>query len=201
MAVFARRYVEGRLSGFEKDMKICLTPTKIGTGSRVTHAYLPALAACCGILEYLTALHCGTTKGIGWQQGANFANHFLPSREYDREAVRILFDTFRNSIAHRGIASGVWIDRNRGAGRGRRITWRVSADAKRPACEVVEKSGRLMRDPPWPCPYTHLAHIHLVSLWVDIRKAAGLYKKAVGENPQFLQRFEACMRQLYPTVD
>src|SRR5689334_13037380 len=139
MALFAERYVEGRLSGFEKDMKICLTPTKIKTSALVTHAYLPALAACCGILEYLTALSCGDTRRIGWQQVADFANRFLPQPEYNREAVRILFDTFRNSVAHRGIASGIWVDRNRGAGMGRRITWKVSADARRPACEVVEK--------------------------------------------------------------
>ena len=54
-------------------MKICLTPAKSGVNSVVTHAYLPALAACCGTLEYLTALYRGNIRGIGWQQIADFA--------------------------------------------------------------------------------------------------------------------------------
>ena len=97
-----------------------------------THAYLPALAACCGLLEYLTGLYRGKLPGNGWQQIAEFAGRYLPQPDYDEEAVRILFDVFRHPIAHRGIASGIWVDRNNGPGKGRLITWQVSADAKRP---------------------------------------------------------------------
>ncbi len=198
-AKFAGRFIKGRLIGFEKDMQICLTPVKSKTGSGITHAYFPALAACCGILEYLAALYRGNIRGVGWPQVADWAQNFLPQPDYDRDTIRILFETFRHPVAHRGIASGVWLDRNNGAGRGRRLTWKVSADAKRPACEVVEEKGQLKRDPPWPCPYTHRVHIHLRGMWIDIRNAAILYSKKLTINQQLQTNFEACMRQLYPT--
>ena len=65
IGAFAPKYIQGRLGGFEKDMRICLTPVKLRDGSGTTHAYLPAVAACCGILEYLTALWRGDTRGVG----------------------------------------------------------------------------------------------------------------------------------------
>lgn len=198
-ALFAAEFIQGRLVGFEKDMKICLTPVKSEGRSGLTHAYFPALAACCGILEYLAALYRGNVRGIGWQQIADFADRYLPQPDFDRETVRVLFDAFRHPVAHRGIASGVWVDRNHGAGSGRRLTWKVSADAKRPACEVVAEAGQLRRDPPWPCPYTHRVHIHLRGLWIDIRNAASVYSKEIGKDQLLQANFEACMRQLYPT--
>lgn len=197
MAIFAARFIDGRLEGFEKDMKICLTPLQLEPGKDPTHAYLPALAACCGLLEYLAGLYRGKLAGIGWQQISDFAKHYLPQPDYDEEAVRILFEVFRHPIAHRGIASGIWVDRKNGSGKGRRITWQVSADAKRPACEVLSHKGRLTRDPPWPCSFTHRGHIHLRSMWVDVRNAAKRYAADL-EDAQLQTRFIACMRQLYP---
>jgi hypothetical protein len=198
-AKFASSFIKGRLAGFEKDMQICLTPVRSKTRSGVTHAYFPALAACCGTLEYLTALSRGNTRGIGWQQVADWAQLYLPQPDYDKETIRILVDAFRHSVAHRGIASGVWVDKNQGVGMGRRLTWKVSADAKRPACELVAEDGHLRSDPPWPCPYTHRVHIHLRGLWVDIRNGANRYSDELAKNQQLQANFEACMRQLYPT--
>ena len=68
-----------------------------------------------------------------------------------------------------------------------------------PACEVVEETGELTRDPPWPCPYTHRVHIHLRGLSTDIRNAAAVYSKDIGKDEELRANFEACMRQLYPT--
>ena len=195
---FADQFIRNRLAGFEKDMQICLTPAPSQATSGNTHAYFPALAACCGILEYLSALYRGNIKGIGWQQVADWAQRFLPQPDYDRETVRILFDAFRHSVAHRGIASGVWIDRNQGSGHGRRMTWRIHADAIRPACRVLKENAVLVNDPPWPCRYTHRVHIHLKGLQVDIRKAAKLYRKAISNESQLQSNFESVMRQLYP---
>jgi hypothetical protein len=59
MAVFAKNFVHSRLDGFEKDIQICLTPIPSTVRAGVTHAYFPAMAACCGTIEYLTALHVG----------------------------------------------------------------------------------------------------------------------------------------------
>lgn len=198
MAKFAVRFLKGRVDGFEKDMKICLTPIKSKNRSNNTHAYFPALAACCGILEYLTALHRGNIRGGGWRQVADWAQIFLPQPDYNEDTIRILVGAFRHPVAHRGIASGVWVDQNHGLGRGRRLTWKVLADAKRPACEIVEEQGQLRRDPPWSCTYTHRVHIHLRGMWVDIREAANLYSNMLGTHEQLVGNFEACMRQLYP---
>lgn len=198
VAEFAPRFIAGRLSGFDKDMRICLTSVESEDRSGPTHAYFPALAACCGTLEYLTGLYRGNLNGIGWQQIATFAERFLPQPDFDRETVRVLVDAFRHPVAHRGIATGVWIDRNHGPGHGRRLTWRILADAKHPACRVVPEAGVLERDPPWPCPYTHRVHIHLRALWIDIRKAAVAYSKELGRDHQLQRQFGACMKQLYP---
>jgi len=132
------------------------------------------------------------------QQIAVWAQRFLPQPDYDCETVRILIDAFRNSVAHRGIATGIWIDQNQGDGHGRRLTWKVLADAKRPACEVIAEQGYLRKDPPWPCLFTHRVHIHLRGLQVDIRKGAIRYSDSISTDQHLLDNFEACMRQLYP---
>ena len=198
IAQFADRFIKGRLAGFEKDMRICLTPINSPSRKGKTHAYFPALAACFGAMEYFTALYRGNTRGIGWQQVADWAQAYLQQPDYDREKIRILVEAFRHSVAHRGIASGIWVDRNQGQGMGRKLTWKVLADARRPSCRLVEENGMLITDPPWPTTYTHRVHIHLRSLSVDIRKAAHLYRKAIVSDQALQQNFEACMRQLYP---
>jgi hypothetical protein len=199
-AVFASNFVEGRLAGYEKDMRICLTPVQSEDGSGLTHAYLPALAASCGLLEYMTALYRGNTRGIGWQQLADVADRYLPQPDFNRETVRVLFEAFRHPVAHRGIASGVWVDPIRGAGMARRrLTWKVSAAARHPSCEVIAEVGRLDKDPPWPCAYTHRMHVHLHGLWIDIRNAARMYTTEIRNNVELQANFNACMRQLYPS--
>ena len=196
---FGPSFIKARLAGFEKDIDICLTPVKSKTRPGDTHAYFPALGACCGMLEYLAGLYRGDLHGIGWPQIADWAEAFMPQPDYSRDTSRIVFEAFRHPVAHRGIASGVWIDRNRGAGHGRRLTWKVSADSKRPACEVVAEQGQLRRDPPWPCYYTHRVHIRLKGLQVDISRGANRYGHALSADKQLQTHFQACMRQLYPT--
>ena len=196
--LFARRFVLDRVAGFEKDISICLTPTPSKTRPGKTHAYFPALGACCGMIEYLTALRTGKTGGIGSQQVVQWAEEYLPATEYGSDEVRILFEAFRHSVAHRGIASGIWVDRSPGPGHGRRVTWKVKADAIRPAIQIVAESGVLTKDPPWECRYSHRVHIHLKSLKVDIREAAKRYGSEVVENLDLQERFLRCMRQLYP---
>ena len=88
-AAFARRFLGGRLAGFQKDIRICLTGVRAKNRSGITHAYFPALAACCAMLEYLAALHRGSIRGIGWRQVVDWAGHYLPQPEYDSDTVRI----------------------------------------------------------------------------------------------------------------
>jgi hypothetical protein len=197
-SLFVRRFIASRLAGFEKDMKICLTPMPSRRNARSTHAYFPALGACCGLMEYLTGLYGGNLNGIGWRQVTEWARRYLNQAHYGDDVVRVFFEAFRHSVAHRGIASGIWIDRAPGPGRGRRVTWEVTAGRTRPAVQILKDPGVLKRDPPWECPYTHRAHIHLASLKVDIRNAARRYAGEAGNDPDLLANFTSCMRQLYP---
>lgn len=195
---FARQFVLSRLSGFEKDIRICLTPAVLHTGSAPTHAYFPALAACCGTLEYLAALYRGKVNGLGWPDVSAWADRYLPQPDYEKDPVRVLVNAFRNAVAHRGIATGVWIDQNRGAGHGRRLTWKILANSTRPSVRIVAEDGVLRNDPPWDCPYTHRVHIHLKSLSMDISNGARTYADDLLENPQLVDSFFSCMRLLYP---
>jgi hypothetical protein len=198
MAVFASAFVRGRMAGFEKDMQICLTPIPRADGTGKTHAYFPALAACLSTLEYLTALARGDTNGIGWTQVADFAIGYMTQPDFDRDTVRVLFEAFRHPIAHRGIASGVWVDRNRGPGHGRRIVWKISAGAQRPACQVKAEAGVVKHDSHWPCPFSHRVHINLKALAIEVRDAATQYVQRVGHDLHLQRNFAACMHQLYP---
>lgn len=197
MAAFAIQFVEGRLAGFEKDMNICLTAIDSPSRSGKTHAYFPALAACCGLLEYMTGLEQGNTKNIGWSQVAKWASKYLPQPEYDDDTIRVFFEAFRHSVAHRGIASGVWIEKVQGR-TPRRVTWRVHANSRQPACKLLAEMGELKRDPPWKTRYSHRMHIHLRRLQIDLRSGVEKYREAVRANAVLQRNFEACMKQLYP---
>lgn len=198
IGAFASNFILSRLAGFEKDMQICLMPILSNTRRGATHAYFPALAACCGTIEYLTAMHLGRLNGLGWRDVAAWAKTYLPQPDYDEDTTRVFFEAFRNSVAHRGIASGIWRDQKPGPGYGRRITWKVLADARRPAIKIISQGGKLKNDPPWPCNYTHRVHIHLKSMVVDIREAATQYSRDISANPDLQSRFTLCMRVLYP---
>lgn len=195
---FAKRFVTDRLAGFEKDIQICLTPMPSKTRRGNTHAYFPALTSCCGFLEYLTVLYRGRIDPPGWSNVFDFATRYMPQPDYDEDRIRVLFDHFRNSVAHRGIASGVWIDRKPGPGLGRRLTWKVCADALRPPIQVKPEKRQLLNDPPWPCSYTHRAHIHLKALAADIKTGALRYAEDVATHQNLQEHFLACMRNLYP---
>jgi hypothetical protein len=195
---FARNFVISRLVGFEKDIQICLTaiPSKARPGP--THAYFPALAACSGTIEYLTGMYCGRVEGLGWRNVHDWARTYLPQPDYSDDIVRVLFEAFRNSVAHRGIATGIWRDQKPGPTHGRRITWKIFADARRPSIRIVSEDGVLTKDPPWPCKYTHRVHIHLKSMAVDIRDAATRYAADVLSDRALQDKFVSCMRSIYP---
>src|SRR5262245_23727859 len=87
IAEFAPKFVRGRLRGFEKDMWICLKDTPYSalpehlrngrSPGADTHAYFPALGACCGTLEYLSALYAGQIDRIGEFHIQRYARKFL----------------------------------------------------------------------------------------------------------------------------
>lgn len=60
------------------------------------------------MLEYLASLYVDRIDGLGKKEVTAYAK-YLPQPDYNAEAIRVLFDAFRNAVAHLGIASGVWV--------------------------------------------------------------------------------------------
>jgi hypothetical protein len=197
MALFAPAFIAARTRGFCKDIEICLTDTDNGQGGH-THAYFPALATCCAFLEYMTGLNRGRLDNVGWKDVATWAANYLPQPEYSNDMIRVLVSAFRNSVAHRGIATGIWCDRSAHGQVTRRITWKLSETLGTPACHLVAETGELTKDPPWPSPYTHRMHIHLRSLAADLAAGAGRLRQRVGVDRNRQRAFERAMRELYP---
>jgi hypothetical protein len=194
-AAFARKFVEGRLQGFRKDIAICLTGTQIGAS--FTHAYFPALGSCCGTIEYLAGLYEGRLHNLGFQHWLAFAQDYL-GEAYDDDRMRVLYQAFRHSVAHRGIASGIWVDQHDNA-QGRRTTWEISELNVAPAISVVATpGGKLVSDPPWETPYTHRVYIHVGRLAQDIVDAANRYVLDLVAREPMLAQFYQCMEELYP---
>ena len=194
---FAPSFLKGRLRGFQKDMEICLKGIKSKERAGNTHAYFPALMTCCGMLEYLAGLYAGRIEGLSYKQVIPYSEKYLPQPDYDPETIRVLFTAFRNTVNHRGIASGVWVDQHPNKP-GRRLTWKVKANAVRPAIVVVEEDGELIFDSPWPCKHTHRVHIHLGRLWRDIRDSVDGYISELRESKDLQENFDKCMKKLYP---
>jgi hypothetical protein len=192
---FARKFVEGRLQGFRKDIAICLTDTWLD--DKLTHAYFPALGSCCGTIEYLSGLYEGRLQDLGFQHWWTFAQKYLDAA-YDNDRMRVLYQAFRHSIAHRGIASGIWLDPHNNA-LGRRTTWEISESNVAPAINVVARpGGKLVSDPPWETPYTHRVYIHVGRLAEDIVDAASRYVVDLIASEPMLVKFYQCMEELYP---
>lgn len=199
-AAFAQDFIRKRAQSLRKDISICLTDTPTADGKSITHAYFPALAACCAFLEYMTGLHRGRLGGIGWDAVDTWAARYLDRTHYTRDIVRVLFDGFRHSVAHRGIATGIWLDRRLTGAPARRITWRLDEDAERPSCRLLEDVGELVQDPPWPCPHTHRMHIRLAALADDLYIGAERYATDVAQDQVLLANFKRAMQTLYPVA-
>jgi hypothetical protein len=195
---FATHFIRTRAGGFRKDTGICLTDTPSDDGSSITHAYFPALAACCGFLEYMTDLHRGKLNKSGWPEVVNWAQQYLPQPDYSEDIVRVLFDGFRHSLAHRGIATGIWPDKHPTGAIARKVTWKLFEDAERPACRLVDDVGSLMKDSPWPSPHTHRMHIHLAGLAEDLFAAAAKYADELANDEALQDSFSKAMQTLYP---
>lgn len=182
------------MAGFKKDIDICLAGAAADSSGRITYAYLPALMSCCATLEYLADLFLGRNNSLSKGDIQQYANRFMPQPDYDTEAIRILWELFRNGVAHHGITSGVWKDM-KPANLGRRLTWDIVCEEGR-AIEVRAQAGKLMVHPPWPTSYTHRAIIRLPALSRDVAMSAELFIQAFDE--PMLANFYRVMRKLYP---
>ena len=203
LAKFAPRFLRGRLDGFQKDMKICLTgipdPKRRG---KETYAYFPALMACCSMLEYMACFYRGPSRNTrntfiaGWRDIADFLNRFRPG-VYDEDAVRVLHEFIRNAVAHRSILSGVWVDEDK-RNAGRRLVWSIYEDFDGPAIQITAHTGTIKRDSLWACPYTHRVHVRLGTLLSDISECINAYVAELEYSADLQNKFERCLRYLYP---
>lgn len=193
LASFATDHIQKRMAGFTKDIRICLKLTRHPAGGKPTAAYSPALATCCATLEYLTGMFTGRRNGPNVDFIVKYAKRYLPQPDYSRDILEILFDLFRHAVAHRGIVSGVMVHERSG----RRIAWRLSTGASKPAIQVVADPGQDPRAP-WPCSFTHRAHIHLDQLGKDIAQSGASYAADVASSDRLLQNFAKYMEVVFP---
>lgn len=105
---------------------------------------------------------------------------------------------FRNSVAHRGIATGIWCDRSDHGTIRRRVTWKLLESRGDPACQLIEEAGVLVKDPPWECPYTHRMHIYLRTFSNDLAAGARQLADKLRVDKDLKRRFERAMNELYP---
>lgn len=184
--------------GFEKDMRICLTSVPHPTEPRSTVAFFPALMLCCATLDYLACLYSGRMRkgGADVPMLSSYAQSYLPQSAYDGDVIRVLRESLRHSIAHQGIAAGVWIDQH-SLEKGRRISWHITTDNQEPGIRVIEESGQADRSP-WPCHFTHRSHVRLGALWRDIRDSATRYARDLESSQDLISKFSTCMKTLFP---
>lgn len=197
LVAFAYAFVDTRRIGFLKDIDICLTDTPNERGG-VTHAYFPALATCCAFLEYMTGLARGRLDNVGWKDVAAWAELYLPQPNYSRGVIEIIVRAFRNSVAHRGVATGIWCDKSNNGQVSRRVTWKLLETRGSPACQLIDENGTLVKDPPWECRYTHRMHIYLRTFADDLGVGARRFADSLRTDADLQRRFERAMNELYP---
>jgi hypothetical protein len=131
-----------------------------------------------------------------WRDIAGFLNKFVPG-VYEEDAVRILHEFIRNAVAHRSILSGVWVDEDK-RNAGRRLVWSIYEDSDSPAIQIKAHNGTIKRDSPWECPYTHRVHVRLGTLSNDVSEAINAYIAELEYSADLQNKFEQCLRYLYP---
>lgn len=199
---FAMTFVRDRMEGFRKDVQICLTPVPhLKREGENTHAYFPTLMSCCATLEYLAGLWGGIAgeRALGHPDIAKYAAEFLGA-QYDNESILLLWGVLRSSIMHRGISSGVWVEKDRRKKAPRRVVWRLDELDAGPALALIEEVGTLESDSPWPTPFTHRLHVHLGRLAGDIDASACRYAELLERSQDSQDAFRRCMERLYPKV-
>jgi hypothetical protein len=91
---FARAFLRSHVGSIRKDIAICLTPN-----ARRQHAYFPALITCIAFADLLSGLYAGSLQTHGRKQLEKYAEKFMKP-EYTTYIVRVLYEFFRNKIAH-----------------------------------------------------------------------------------------------------
>lgn len=202
-AVLADKFLTHRISMFDKDMQICLTgiPRK-DDPSIDTHAYFPALMACCGFLDLLGSLYKGDAKRSKTSWVVNYCQRFMANPDdYCNDNIVLLFEVVRHGAAHLGVGKGVVIPKY-GTDDNKRITWTIDEHPGSPAIRLESDTGVVLKPTlPWCCPYDHRLHAYLPTLQADIRDSVlrtGGYRESVMADHEPLGKFKQAMKDIYP---
>jgi hypothetical protein len=202
LVLYSQRFVRERIKVFRKDLSICLKADPNGR-----HAYMPGLMTCVSLLELLSGLYAGKLKKIGLDGIINYTKKFMDSNAYSSDRLAVLYEAFRNKIAHITQPYGVFdthsvrenhILKNMPE---RRITWKVNAANRYPPIDIISENGKLTKSPPWPVSYSHRCIVSIHRLKVDIPKSAlksGGYLEHVSNDPDAQINFLKCMRDYFP---
>jgi hypothetical protein len=197
---FARAFLRSHVKAFRKDIAACLTP-------RRQHAYFPALITCIAFADLLSGLHAGNLQNHGRKDLEQYAKKFMKPH-YTTYIVRVLYEFFRNKIAHLAYPYPVSDTVTRAKlfrdQPMRRITWTVSVGKRGPAIELEDFAvpkwlRRSLR--PWSMSYNCRARIRIRSLQIDIIKSIygpSGYLRHLLTNQTAQERFAACMKDYYP---
>lgn len=201
---FARDFLHNHVEAFRKDMAICLTPN-----ARRQHAYFPALMTCIAFADLLSGLYAGSLQSHGRKELEKYAEKFMKP-EYTTYIVRVLYEFFRNKIAHLAYPypvsdthtvtkAAMFQDQPR-----RRIAWTVNVTKRRPAIELEDfPESKWLRKTlrPWSMSYNCRAKISIRSLQTDIIKSIygpSGYLRHLLTSQTAQEHFAACMKEYYP---
>jgi hypothetical protein len=170
---YAKSFIQGRIATYKKDISICLT-----RDCHRSHAYMPGLMATVSLLELLSGLYVGKVKYIGLRGILEYAHKFLDGHQYTDDRIAVLYELFRNKIAHLSQPYGVFDSHDvaescilRQHPR-RWITWQINASDTKPSIQILPTPGTLTERPPWPIQYSHKCKVSLRRLSIDIPRSA-----------------------------
>ncbi len=164
---FAKRFLGGRISGFRKDVAICLTANE-----NRTYAYFPALMTCVGFLDLLSGLYSGNIMTHGIKELNDYANNFMDRTKYTTLSLAILYEGFRHKIAHLSHPYFVFDTATKAGfpGPRRLITWTVYASDRGMPIELISYQQRQLMTKtytPWLVEYDHRVRISIHRIKVD----------------------------------
>lgn len=200
---YARGFISRRIKTYRKDVSICLTRNADGS-----HAYMPALMASVSMLELLGGLYLGKLRDIGLRGILEYTCKFMDCTAYTEDRVAVLYELFRHKIAHLGHPYGVFDSHSVSQRhvlqkyRRRWITWQINASDYKPSIDIRQQSGTLLRDSPWPVPFTHKCYISVRRLSIDIPASVygnSGYLAYLKACPDARKKFTECMYSFYNT--
>jgi len=196
---FAHQFVTGRISGFKKDINICLTADKNGR-----HAYFPALMTCLSVLDLLSGLFAGDLRNASLLQIKRYVRTFMDMKKYSKLNLEILHVVFRHKLAHHSHPYYV-LDTaadNRISKR-MRVTWAVTAGWRSQPIEIRWQPKRHLKkfSAPWRVNYDHRVYISIPHLRKDIIESAcgpNGYLQKLNKSSKTRLNFANCITEFFP---